>query len=112
MAPASSFKNIFYFLTILLLLFPGQIAFGHVDDDSDPLDRGVGFGFTGSVLVNQARANTIGSPGRFGWGGAAGTFFSVEPQEEMVVLFFTQLMVPPYKLPKRLDALVNQAIVE
>jgi CubicO group peptidase (beta-lactamase class C family) len=87
-------------------------VFGDVGDDSDPLDRGVGFGFTGSVLVNQARTNTIGSPGRFGWGGAGGTFFGVDPQEEMVVLFFTQRMGPKYKLRKRLEVLVNQAIVE
>jgi CubicO group peptidase (beta-lactamase class C family) len=80
--------------------------------ESDPLDRGVGFGFTGSVLVNQAKANTIGLPGTFGWGGAAGTFFRINVKERTAVLFFTQLMVPPYDVNRRLQVLVNQALIE
>lgn len=79
---------------------------------SNPLDRGIGFGFTGSVVVNSARAGSLMSAGSFGWGGAAGTFFWIDPKENMTVLLFTHLMVPPYELHRRLDVLVNQAIVD
>jgi CubicO group peptidase (beta-lactamase class C family) len=80
--------------------------------DSNAFDRGIGFGFTGSVLVNQAKANTIGLPGSFGWGGAAGTFFGINLEQETAVLFFTQLMVPPYNVDRRLQVLVSQALIE
>ncbi len=79
---------------------------------SNPLDRGVGFGFTGSVVVNPARAGSLRSAGSFGWGGAAGTFFWIDPKEDMTVLLFTHLMVPSYDLHSRLDVLANQAIAD
>jgi CubicO group peptidase (beta-lactamase class C family) len=79
---------------------------------SNPLDRGAGFGFTGMVVVNSARGGSLCSAGSFGWGGAAGTSFWIDPKEDMTVLLFTHLMVPPYELHNRLDVLANQAIVE
>ena len=32
-----------------------------------------------------------GSAGQFGWGGAAGTWFWMDPKEELIGLFFTPL---------------------
>ena len=52
------------------------------------------------------------SVGDYSWGGAASTAFYVDPVEDVVVTFFTQLL-PSSTLPIRayLRALVNQAIV-
>ena len=73
---------------------------------------GVGYGLLGSILLDPARAQTSGSPGDYGWGGAASTFFWVSPKDDMVVILFTQL-TPSNALPirKELRALVHGALV-
>ena len=53
---------------------------------------GYGFGLGFSVLVNVAQAAALGSPGSYGWGGAATTSFWVDPVEELVGMFMTQFM--------------------
>jgi CubicO group peptidase (beta-lactamase class C family) len=53
---------------------------------------GVGFGLTMAVGLGQVATQSIGSPGDFYWGGAASTIFWVDPVEELVVIFMTQLM--------------------
>lgn len=54
----------------------------------------------------------MASPGEYYWGGAASTVFWVDPQEEIVTIFLTQL-VPSGSHPVRpqLRVAVNQAIV-
>jgi CubicO group peptidase (beta-lactamase class C family) len=54
----------------------------------------------------------IGSRGDFGWGGAASTFFWVDPVEDMSVVFMTSL-VPSSTHPIRseIKTLVHQALV-
>ena len=74
---------------------------------------GVGFGLGGSVLLNPAAAQILGSPGEFGWGGAASTVFWVDAREDMAVIFLTQLMPSSsYPLRRELRILANQAIVD
>jgi CubicO group peptidase (beta-lactamase class C family) len=54
--------------------------------------RGVGFGLTGSVIVDPVSTGFAVSKGAFGWGGAASTFFWVDPEQEISVVFMTQLL--------------------
>lgn len=49
-----------------------------------------GFGLGGSVRLDLAKGNTLGSVGQFGWSGAATTTFIMDPQEQLVALFFAQ----------------------
>jgi CubicO group peptidase (beta-lactamase class C family) len=49
-----------------------------------------GFGLGGSVRVDLANANTLGSVGEFGWNGAATTTFRIDPKEQTAALLFTQ----------------------
>lgn len=74
---------------------------------------GVGFGLLGSVTIDPVAAKVPGSVGDFGWGGAASTYFWVDPVEDLVCIFMTQLL-PSGSLPLRsqLKQLVHQAIVE
>jgi CubicO group peptidase (beta-lactamase class C family) len=74
--------------------------------------RGVGFGLGFSVVIDPARAGTLGNAGEYGWGGAASTAFFIDPVEQTTLLFFTQLL-PSSTLPLRtyLRQLVNQALV-
>ncbi|MBM7806912.1 CubicO group peptidase (beta-lactamase class C family) [Geodermatophilus bullaregiensis] len=74
--------------------------------------RGVGFGLGFSMVIDPVRYGGVASVGDYSWGGAASTAFYVDPVEDVVVTFFTQLL-PSSTLPIRayLRALVNQAIV-
>jgi CubicO group peptidase (beta-lactamase class C family) len=74
---------------------------------------GVGFGLGVSVTIDPVKAKTGGSVGDFGWGGAASTYFWIDPVEELTVVFMTQLL-PSSTHPVRsqLKQLVHQALVD
>ena len=74
--------------------------------------RGVGFGLGFSMVLDPTRYGGVASVGDYSWGGAASTAFYVDPVEDVVVSFYTQLL-PSSTLPIRayLRALVNQAVV-
>lgn len=74
---------------------------------------GVGFGLGGYVLLDPAAAQILGSPGEFGWGGAASTTFWIDSREELTAIFLTQLMPSSsYPIRRELRVLANQAIVD
>lgn len=54
---------------------------------SPALAEGYTFGLGFSVRSQTGRAALAGSTGDFGWGGASGTYFWVDPQEDLVVVF-------------------------
>lgn len=74
---------------------------------------GVGFGLTGSVITDPALTGLPVSKGTFGWGGAASTFFWVDPEEDITVVFMTQL-VPSNTYPIRAHLMkgVNAALLD
>lgn len=59
---------------------------------------GQGFGLGFSVVELLAPGGTLGSVGQYGWGGAAGTYFWVDPDEELVAILMIQLY-PPGGIP-------------
>jgi CubicO group peptidase (beta-lactamase class C family) len=79
---------------------------------SETTFEGVGFGLGFSVTEDPAANKVIGSKGDFGWGGAASTFFWVDPVEDMSVVFMTSL-VPSNTHPIRseIKTLVHQALL-
>ena len=73
---------------------------------------GIGFGLGFSVVVDPAAANVLDSPGEFAWGGAASTYFWVDPVEEVIAVFLTQLLPSStYPIRRELKTLVYQALV-
>jgi CubicO group peptidase (beta-lactamase class C family) len=75
--------------------------------------NGIGFGLGFSVILDLAKAQIAGSQGQFAWGGAASTAFWVDPVEEVVVVFMTQLLPSStYPFRRELQVLVNSAIVD
>jgi CubicO group peptidase (beta-lactamase class C family) len=73
---------------------------------------GSGFGLGFSVKTDVARSQANGSAGEFGWGGLASTTFFVDPVEDMVVVFMTQLMPSSaYPVRQQLRAMVYGALV-
>src|SRR5499426_1752166 len=77
---------------------------------------GVGFGLGFSVMQSPTRAQIAGTPGEFAWGGAAGTAFWIDPGEQIIVVFMTQIMqmgLPvPYPLRRELRTLTYSAVIE
>lgn len=74
--------------------------------------EGVGFGLGFSVVEEPVAGKSPSSTGEFGWGGAASTAFWVDPDEELTVLFFTQLLPSStHPIRPQLHQLVHQAIV-
>jgi CubicO group peptidase (beta-lactamase class C family) len=74
---------------------------------------GMGFGLT--VAVNQGAVATqaLGSAGEFMWGGAASTAFWVDPAEELIVVFMTQLIPSgTFDFRGQLRSLVYSSIVD
>jgi CubicO group peptidase (beta-lactamase class C family) len=78
---------------------------GTVDDTG----FGLGFGVSG---VKSPLAE-LGSPGEYGWGGFYYTQFSIDPKEQMVVVFMGQLHpTGGLNLDRMVKALAYQAIVD
>ena len=53
---------------------------------------GQGFGLGFSVLTDLGARGTPGSVGEYGWGGAYHSTYWVDPKEQMVVVYLTQLI--------------------
>jgi CubicO group peptidase (beta-lactamase class C family) len=71
---------------------------------------GYGFGLTFAVNRGIEKTGAIGSKGEYNWGGAAGTAFWIDPEEQMIGVFMVQVM--PQQTTKDLfKQLAYQAIV-
>jgi CubicO group peptidase (beta-lactamase class C family) len=75
--------------------------------------NGMGFGLTVAVSQGPAANAAAGSRGEYMWGGAASTIFWIDPAEELVVTFMTQLMPSgTFNFRGQLKALVYGAIAD
>ena len=75
--------------------------------------RGYGFGLGFRVRENLGASLTLGSVGEFGWGGAYGTYFWVDPKEQMIGILMIQLS--PYahiNIRPEFQNVVTQAIAD
>jgi CubicO group peptidase (beta-lactamase class C family) len=74
---------------------------------------GIGFGLGFSVVDNPVKNKVLSRTGEFAWGGAASTAFWVDPQEQITVQFFTQLLPSStHPIRSQLKQLVYQALVD
>lgn len=67
---------------------------------SEAMYNGIGFGLGFAVTMDPAKTLAPGSAGDFFWGGAASTYFWVDPKEELTGIFLTQL-IPSSAYPVR-----------
>ncbi len=77
--------------------------------------RGVGFGLGVAVMQDLSHAALPGSIGEYTWGGLAGTFFFVDPKEEMIAIVMTQVIdnqVRRMRLRRDLRTLIYSAMTE
>lgn len=74
--------------------------------------NGIGFGLGFAVVLDPVKASIITSPGEHHWGGAASTFFWLDPEEELFTIFLTQLMPSStYPIRRELRTRVYQSII-
>ncbi|HEY2429066.1 MAG TPA: serine hydrolase, partial [Acidimicrobiales bacterium] len=71
------------------------------------------FGLTMAVSKGPGETGIVGSPGEFMWGGAASTIFWVDPAEDLIVIFMTQLLPSgSFNFRGQLKSIVYPAIVD
>jgi CubicO group peptidase (beta-lactamase class C family) len=75
--------------------------------------NGIGFGLGWSVTMDPAQTLIPGSAGEFAWGGAATTSFWIDPAEELIAIFMTQVMPSStYPIRRELRTMVYAAITD
>lgn len=74
---------------------------------------GSGFGLGFAVLKDLGARGALGTEGEFSWGGAYHSVYWVDPAEELVVVYFTQL-IPARDVDDnfKLRSLIYQAIID
>ena len=76
------------------ILSPASVALMTANHVGDLLGPGSGFGLGFQVRRDLGAAGQPGSVGDYGWGGAYHTTYWVDPAEQLVVVYFTQLRGP------------------
>jgi CubicO group peptidase (beta-lactamase class C family) len=59
---------------------------------SEAENAGIGFGLGFAVNIDPAATMLAGSRGEFYWGGMYSTAFTIDPVEDLIMIFMTQLM--------------------
>ena len=85
----------------------------HLGSISFPSSGGTGFGLGFSVVTNLGLRGQMGTLGEYGWGGAYHSSYWVDPAEELIVVYFTQL-IPAQNIDDhgKLRSLVYQSIID
>ncbi|MDP6454555.1 MAG: serine hydrolase domain-containing protein [SAR202 cluster bacterium] len=75
--------------------------------------KGYGFGLGFAVMQDVTRATAMASNGEFNWGGAANTYFWVDPQEHLIGILLTQFMpMAHYNIDREFRVLAYQALAD
>ena len=85
-------------------LTPAAMAAGGVSP-------GTGWGLGVAVLVDPVLKGNLGSAGEFGWSGAASTHVLIDPKEDLVALYCTQLFGGDLALRAEFATFVYQSII-
>jgi CubicO group peptidase (beta-lactamase class C family) len=85
----------------------GQPTFSETSMD------GIGFGLGFSIVLDPATTKAACSVGEHAWGGVASTAFWIDPVEDIVAVFMTQVLPSStYPIRRELRALVYQALID
>lgn len=75
--------------------------------------KGEGYGLAMSVTVNPNMSGFMSSKGNYGWGGAASTYFRIDPVEKMVLISMAQFVpIGFHRYHDDFRNLVYQALIE
>ncbi len=74
--------------------------------------RGAGFGLGFGVVLNPGDVGEVSSAGEYNWGGAAGTRFWIDPEEQLIGLFMVQSIPHRTRLADDFKVLTYSAMTE
>lgn len=85
----------------------------HVNDATYTWSQGVGFGLGFSVVEDLGKRGILGSNGEFAWGGAYHSTYWVDPKEELIVVYMTQITpIQGVDDQQKLRSLVYQSLID
>lgn len=94
------------------ILSPRSVALMRTNQTGTLLSKdGLGFGF-GFETVERYGGNGMDAPGAYGWGGAYGSTYRVDPQSGLTLLLMIQLMPNNTDIQQVFPALVYQALLD
>jgi CubicO group peptidase (beta-lactamase class C family) len=73
--------------------------------------EGLGFGF-GFQITERYGAMDMETPGSYGWGGAYGSYYRIDPQERLTIVFMIQQTPNRTDVRARFTAGLYQALME
>ena len=89
------------------------VTMSHVPPDwLAPKRTGTGFGLGFAVVTDVADTISLGSLGTCGWGGMASTTFWIDPVEDLIGVFMTQLIGADSPFQAQFRVLTYQALTE
>ena len=93
---------------------PANLLTGEFGIGQHMMRPGFGYGFNCAVVIDPGDAALPDGKGTFFWDGAAGTFFWVDPTNDIVFVAMIQRMTHPdnHGLQYRTHATVYQALVD
>jgi CubicO group peptidase (beta-lactamase class C family) len=74
--------------------------------------RSFGFGLGFGVNMDPVASGSLSSKGEYQWGGAAGTIFWVDPEEDLVVVGFMQMLSSPWAFREEVKTATYQALTK
>ena len=87
-----------------------MLSAAHVADTLPGRPAGEGYGLSVRVVTNHAARGTLLSDGTYGWSGAQGTHFFVDPKEQLVGILMVQ--TPNNEVRDAFEDLVAQSIAD
>jgi CubicO group peptidase (beta-lactamase class C family) len=84
----------------------------HVPDTLAGRPAGRAFGLSVQIVDNPLAAGQSVSPGSYGWDGAYGTHFWIDPKEQLVGILMVQTASPNRQTDRDFETAVMQAIIE
>ncbi len=87
-----------------------MMSAAHVPDTLPGRPSGEGYGLSVRVVTNHAARGTMLSDGTYGWSGAQGTHFFVDPKEQLVGVLMVQTSIQ--EVQREFEDLVAQSIVD
>jgi CubicO group peptidase (beta-lactamase class C family) len=93
---------------------PASLMTGEFGIGMSVIRPGFGWGYDCAVIFDPAEANMSDGKGTFFWDGAAGTWFFVDPTNDIVFVSMIQRMSSPdnHAIMYKSHAVVDQALVD
>jgi len=85
---------------------------GFLGDGIKSNNRSEAYGYGGSVKIDTFYEKDMSSVGSYGWGGAFSTWYRIDPEEDLIIMFFSQHSPMSSRLMPPFANTALQAIVE